>query len=143
MARALGRSQAILVVQPPPAGVALARDPVDAAVVTALEDGRRSGIRGVAVTPYLLAAVERSTGGTIVTRQSRITGGECRARRDHPPSLSPEAGRRQRPNEDVRPALCTFIPIEVSSPLNLSRSQWYNRTTLTSWRLRYPCPLRS
>jgi pseudouridylate synthase len=60
---ALGRSQAILVVQPPPAAVALPRELVDRAVVTALEDARRSGIRGAAVTPYLLAAVERSTGG--------------------------------------------------------------------------------
>jgi pseudouridine-5'-phosphate glycosidase len=62
-ARALGRSQAILVVQPPPADVALPQDLVDAAVVTALEDARRSDIRGAAVTPYLLAAVERSTQG--------------------------------------------------------------------------------
>jgi pseudouridine-5'-phosphate glycosidase len=62
-ARALGRSQAILVVQPPPAAVALPRELVDTAVVTALEDARRSGIRGAAVTPYLLAAIERSTGG--------------------------------------------------------------------------------
>jgi pseudouridine-5'-phosphate glycosidase len=61
--RALGRNQAILVVQPPPAGVALPQELVDAAVVTALEDARRSDIRGAAVTPYLLAAVERSTQG--------------------------------------------------------------------------------
>jgi pseudouridine-5'-phosphate glycosidase len=62
-ALALGRRQAILVVQPPPADVALPRDLVDAAVVTALEDARRSDIRGAAVTPYLLAAVERATEG--------------------------------------------------------------------------------
>jgi pseudouridine-5'-phosphate glycosidase len=62
-ARALGRSQAILVVQPPPADLALPNEVVDAAVVTALEDARRSDIRGAAVTPFLLAAVERSTGG--------------------------------------------------------------------------------
>jgi pseudouridylate synthase len=61
--RALGRRQAILVVQPPPADVALPEDLVDEAVVTALEDARRSDIRGAAVTPYLLAAVERATGG--------------------------------------------------------------------------------
>jgi pseudouridine-5'-phosphate glycosidase len=36
---------------------------VDGAVVTALEEARRSGIRGAAVTPFLLAAVERATGG--------------------------------------------------------------------------------
>jgi pseudouridine-5'-phosphate glycosidase len=61
--RALGRTQAILVVQPPPADVALPNEVVDAAVVTALEDARRSDIRGAAVTPFLLAAVERATDG--------------------------------------------------------------------------------
>jgi len=61
--RELGRSQAILVVQPPPAELALPADLVDRAVVTALEEARRSGIRGAAVTPFLLAAVERATGG--------------------------------------------------------------------------------
>ncbi len=62
-ARALGRSQAILVVQPPPADVALPAALIDEAVVTALAHARRSGIRGAAVTPFLLAEVERATGG--------------------------------------------------------------------------------
>jgi len=61
--RDLGRAQATLVVQPPPADVALPDDLVDGAVVTALEEARRSDIRGAAVTPFLLAAVERATGG--------------------------------------------------------------------------------
>lgn len=60
---ALGRREAILVVQPPPAGVALDRAVVDDAVVGALADARRAGIAGPAVTPFLLAAVERATGG--------------------------------------------------------------------------------
>jgi pseudouridine-5'-phosphate glycosidase len=60
---ALGRIQATLVVQPPPDDVALPADLVDGAVVTALEQARRSDIRGAAVTPFLLAAVERATGG--------------------------------------------------------------------------------
>ena len=62
-ARALGRRQATLVMQPPPDDVALAAEVVNEAVVTALEEARRSGIRGAAVTPFLLAAVERATGG--------------------------------------------------------------------------------
>lgn len=61
--RELGRQQATLVVQPPPAELALPAELVDGAVVTALEEARRSGIRGAAVTPFLLAAVERATGG--------------------------------------------------------------------------------
>jgi pseudouridine-5'-phosphate glycosidase len=62
-ARDLGRPQATLVVQPPPSEVALPAEVVDRAVVTAVEDARRSDVRGAAVTPFLLAAVERATGG--------------------------------------------------------------------------------
>ena len=62
-ARSLGRSQATLVVQPPPDHVALDSDMVDRAVVGALGEARASNVRGAAVTPFLLAAVERATGG--------------------------------------------------------------------------------
>ena len=61
--RVLGRSQATLVVQPPPADVELDSGLVDNAVATALEEARSAGIRGAAVTPFLLAAVERATDG--------------------------------------------------------------------------------
>ena len=62
-ARTLGRSQATLVVQPPPADVALDRETVDRAVAGALAEARARGVRGAAVTPFLLAAVERATEG--------------------------------------------------------------------------------
>ena len=62
-ARALGRPQATLVVQPPPASVALPRELVESAVADALEDARRTGVRGAAVTPFLLGAVLRATEG--------------------------------------------------------------------------------
>lgn len=62
-ARLLGRRQAVLVVQPPPEEVALDAREVDGAVERALEEARAAGIRGAAVTPFLLAAVERATGG--------------------------------------------------------------------------------
>ena len=61
--RALKRPQATLVVQSPPADVALPPELVDEAVAGALHDARRRGVRGAAVTPHLLAAVERATGG--------------------------------------------------------------------------------
>ncbi len=61
--RALKRTHATLVVQGPPADVALSQDLVDHAVTRALDEARHSGVRGAAVTPYLLAAVERATGG--------------------------------------------------------------------------------
>src|SRR5689334_22016359 len=62
-ARILGRSQATLVVQPPPADVALDASTVDRAVAQALDEARASAVTGAAVTPFLLAAVERATGG--------------------------------------------------------------------------------
>ena len=62
--RALGRSQSMLVVQPPPAEHALPRARVEAAVKRAEEDARQNEIRGAAVTPYLLAAVTRLTEGS-------------------------------------------------------------------------------
>src|SRR6186997_135579 len=62
-ARVLGRSQATLVVQPPPADVALDAETVDRAVAGALDEARARDVRGAAVTPFLLAAVERATGG--------------------------------------------------------------------------------
>jgi pseudouridine-5'-phosphate glycosidase len=61
--RALGRSSALLVVQAPPASAALDRVDVDRAVFNALGRAGADGVRGAAVTPYLLAAVERETGG--------------------------------------------------------------------------------
>lgn len=61
--RALGRTEAVLVVQPPPAAAALPRAVVDAAVADALAAAAREGVAGAAVTPYLLGAVMRATEG--------------------------------------------------------------------------------
>jgi pseudouridine-5'-phosphate glycosidase len=41
----------------------LPRAEVEAAVEAALEEARRAGVTGAAVTPFLLAAVSRATGG--------------------------------------------------------------------------------
>jgi pseudouridine-5'-phosphate glycosidase len=61
--RSLGRTGGMLVVQPPPPEAALPRDLVEEAVAAAIEEARRDGVRGARSTPYLLAAVERATGG--------------------------------------------------------------------------------
>jgi pseudouridine-5'-phosphate glycosidase len=53
----------VLVVQPPPADVALPQALVDRAVAAALAEARRTGVTGAAVTPFLLATVERMTEG--------------------------------------------------------------------------------
>jgi pseudouridine-5'-phosphate glycosidase len=62
--RAFGRSQSLLVVQAPPAQHAIPRAEVDSAVANAQNEARREGVIGARVTPYLLAAVTRLTGGT-------------------------------------------------------------------------------
>ena len=61
--RALERRSAMLVVQPPPASHALERTIVEGAVTRALTEAREAGVSGGAVTPFLLAAVERETEG--------------------------------------------------------------------------------
>jgi len=61
--RALARPGAMLVVQPPPADHALDERLVEEAVRHALGEARSAGVGGAAVTPFLLAAVERETGG--------------------------------------------------------------------------------
>ncbi|HEY4305301.1 MAG TPA: pseudouridine-5'-phosphate glycosidase [Gemmatimonadaceae bacterium] len=62
--RAFGRSQSLLVVQAPPADHAIPRADVESAVARAQNEARREGITGARVTPYLLGAVTRLTGGS-------------------------------------------------------------------------------
>jgi len=61
--RALGRPGALLVVQPPPAAAALDAELVEEAVSKALTAAATAEISGAALTPFLLAEVERATGG--------------------------------------------------------------------------------
>ncbi|HWE43153.1 MAG TPA: pseudouridine-5'-phosphate glycosidase [Gemmatimonadaceae bacterium] len=61
--RALGRRSALLVMQPLPAELALPRERIEGAVATAVAEAVLEGVRGAAMTPALLAAVERETKG--------------------------------------------------------------------------------
>jgi pseudouridine-5'-phosphate glycosidase len=61
--RSLGRSQALVIAQPPPAAYALPKAVVDAAVSAATERAHAERVRGGAVTPFLLAEVQRVTAG--------------------------------------------------------------------------------
>jgi pseudouridine-5'-phosphate glycosidase len=60
--RALGGAGMLLAV-PPPAEVALPRQEVEAAIERALAKASAAGVRGQAVTPFLLAAVAEETHG--------------------------------------------------------------------------------
>jgi pseudouridine-5'-phosphate glycosidase len=79
--QALGRTQALLVVQAPPAEFALDAERVERVVREAQEEARRSGIRGARTTPFLLAAVTRLTNGSslatnvaLLAQNARLAG---------------------------------------------------------------------
>ncbi len=59
----LGMHSAILVVQPPPAEVALENQEIEQVIALALEDAQKRGVRGQAVTPFLLSRVSELTHG--------------------------------------------------------------------------------
>ncbi len=61
--RALGRTQSLVVVQPPPESMALEAEVVERAIARALERARRERVLGAEVTPFLLAAVDDATEG--------------------------------------------------------------------------------
>lgn len=64
--RALNRPGSILVVQPPPPAFALEPALVEEATAAALRQSKEQGVRGGAVTPFLLAEVQRRTNGQSV-----------------------------------------------------------------------------
>jgi pseudouridylate synthase len=61
--RALGQRNALLVVQPPPAPFALPGSVVERAVVEGVRESTRAGVQGSAMTPFLLAYVDKATAG--------------------------------------------------------------------------------
>ncbi|MGH2385510.1 MAG: pseudouridine-5'-phosphate glycosidase, partial [Candidatus Limnocylindria bacterium] len=60
---ALPGAGGMLIVQPPPADLALDAGDVDAWIEAGLRDAEAGGVRGGAVTPHLLAFVARRSGG--------------------------------------------------------------------------------
>ncbi len=61
--RALGGGSGLLLAVPPPAEVALHHHDVERAITAALARANAAGVRGQAVTPFLLAAVAEETHG--------------------------------------------------------------------------------
>lgn len=62
-ARAMDAPGAVLLCVPPPTDVAVPAVEIEGFIRAALEEAGRAGVAGKAVTPYLLAAVARATGG--------------------------------------------------------------------------------
>ncbi len=72
---------AILLVQPPPADLAIPREEAEAAIIDALRHSEIGGITGKALTPFLLDAVNRATGGrslivnkALIVQNARLAG---------------------------------------------------------------------
>lgn len=62
----LGLPGALLVCNPPPADLAVSPSELEAWIATALREAEAAGIRGGAVTPYLLSALARLSNGASV-----------------------------------------------------------------------------
>ena len=59
----LGLRTSVLVVVPPPAESALPRERIEAVIAEALQQAENEGLRGSAVTPYLLAKISELSDG--------------------------------------------------------------------------------
>jgi pseudouridine-5'-phosphate glycosidase len=106
--RALGRREALLVVQPLPTELALPRERVERAVASAVAEAKAQGLRGAAMTPALLAAVERETNG-----RSLVVNLELLERNA---ALAAE----------IAVALGTLHDEDRAAGLNSATSGWYN-----------------
>lgn len=62
-----GLDGGVLIAAPPPAGLALPPDEMEAAIAQALQSAEESGITGKAITPYLLSRVAQITAGRSLT----------------------------------------------------------------------------
>ena len=91
--RAMGRSAGVLVVQPPPADAALDAHTVDRAVVAAIREADAAGVRGAAVTPFLLAAVDRATNGASVRTNLALLDANARLAGEIAVALAAEPAR--------------------------------------------------
>jgi pseudouridine-5'-phosphate glycosidase len=106
--RALGRPSALLVVQPLPAELALPRERVERAVANAVAEAKARGVRGAAMTPVMLAAVERETkGSSLVTNLELLERNAALA-------------------AEIAVALEKLREDEGAAGLNSASSAWYN-----------------
>ncbi len=76
--RALGDRGGVLVANPIPVEDALDRELVDRAIAAALDGAARAGVRGKALTPFLLAAIARETGARSLAANRALVLHDCR-----------------------------------------------------------------
>ncbi|NUQ21841.1 MAG: pseudouridine-5'-phosphate glycosidase, partial [Gemmatimonadaceae bacterium] len=115
--RALGRESALLVVQPPPPEHALPRETVERAVERAVAHAVEQGVRGAAMTPMLLAAVERETEGKSLAANLALLENNAALAAEIAVALARMDGRS---DEEMNRGA------ERAKALNLASSGWYN-----------------
>jgi pseudouridine-5'-phosphate glycosidase len=74
----LGLGNGVLVGVPPPAGQTLENARVEHALAVALAEAERQGVRGPAITPFLLSAVADATGGESVEANLALLANNAR-----------------------------------------------------------------
>jgi pseudouridine-5'-phosphate glycosidase len=72
-------STGVLVANPPPAAHAIPAAEMESVVAHAVADAARQGIRGAAITPFLLAAVQQATGGRATAANVAVLVANARA----------------------------------------------------------------
>lgn len=79
--RRLGLPGAVVLAQPPPAGLALPGEEMESALAEALGRAGREGVAGKAITPFLLDAIREATGGrslavnkALIVANARLAG---------------------------------------------------------------------
>jgi pseudouridine-5'-phosphate glycosidase len=87
----LGMQSAILVAVPPPRDAALPNEMMDDAIKQALQDAERRGVRGQAVTPFLLQRVSDLTGGASLRANLALLRNNARVAAEIACHLTPKA----------------------------------------------------
>jgi pseudouridine-5'-phosphate glycosidase len=77
--RSIPGAGGMLIVQPPPADLAIDAAEVDAWIADALRDAGERGIRGGSVTPHLLSFVARASGGRTLRVNIGLIVGNARS----------------------------------------------------------------
>jgi pseudouridine-5'-phosphate glycosidase len=72
-------STGVLVANPPPAPHAIPSAEMESVIARAVEEASRGGIRGAAITPFLLDAVQRATGGRATAANVAVLVANARA----------------------------------------------------------------
>lgn len=85
----LGFNAGILVCQPLPADLALDNASIEAAIQSALKEASAKGIRGRAITPFLLDALSRSTEGHSLVANSALLENNASLAADISRAISP------------------------------------------------------